>query len=78
MDSFTTSMYEATFSADYGQLTCMVNYFENAVKMNFVLDDGVGTAVGLDEEAIADAHGVVTQAGEIVVEERDGYSAASD
>lgn len=71
MESFSAGIYENTFSDDHGDLTCMVKCFENAVEMNFVLTDGVGTAVGLDAEAMADAHGLVAEARSIVLEERD-------
>lgn len=70
MESLTAPIYEETYSEDHGQLTCLVQCFENVIEMNFVLDDGVGAAVALDAEAMADAHGLVAEARAIVMEER--------
>ena len=70
MESLTASMYAETFSEDHGQLTCLVQCFENVIEMNFVLEDGVGAAVALDAEAMADAHGLVAEARQIVLGER--------
>lgn len=71
MESLTAPIYENTFSEDHGQLTCLVQCFENVVEMNFVLKDGVGAAVALDAEAMVDAHGLVAEARQIVLEERE-------
>ncbi len=71
MESLTAPIYENTFSEDHGQLTCLVQCFENVIEMNFVLEDGVGAAVALDAEAMADAHGLVAEARRIVLEERE-------
>lgn len=70
MESMTASISEEVFAPDHGDLTCLVKCFENVIEMNFVLADGVGTAVGLDAEAMIDAHGLVSEAREIVVEAR--------
>lgn len=71
MESLTAPIYDDTFSADHGDLTCLVKCFEHVIEMNFVLDDGVGAAVALDEEAMADAHGLVAEARQIVLDERE-------
>lgn len=71
MESLTAPIYEDTFSEDHGQLTCLVQCFENVIEMNFVLEDGLGAAVALDAEAMADAHGLVAEARRIVLEERN-------
>lgn len=71
MESLTAPIYENTFSEDHGQLTCLVQCFENVIEMNFVLEDGVGAAVALDAEAMADAHGLVAEARRIVLGERE-------
>jgi hypothetical protein len=70
MESLAAPIYENTFSEDHGQLTCLVQCFESVVEMNFVLEDGVGAAVALDAEAMVDAHGLVAEARQIVLEER--------
>lgn len=71
MESMTAPIYENTFAADHGELTCLVKCFENVVEMNFVLEDGVGAAVALDEGAVDETHGLVSEAREIVVDERE-------
>jgi len=71
MESLTAPIYENTFSEDHGQLTCLVQCFENVIEMNFVLEDGIGAAVALDAEAMSDAHGLVAEARRIVLEERE-------
>lgn len=71
MDSLTAPIYKNTFSEDHGELTCLVQCFENVIEMNFVLSDGVGAAVALDAEAMADSHGLVAEARQIVIEERE-------
>lgn len=71
MESLSAPIYENTFSEDHGQLTWLGQCFENVIEMNFVLDDGVGAAVALDAEAMADAHGLVAEAKRIVLEERE-------
>jgi len=70
MESLTAPIYEDTYSEDHGQLTCLVQCFENVIEMNFVLEDGVGAAVALDAEAMTEAHGLVAEARAIVMEER--------
>lgn len=71
MESLAAPIYENTFSDDHGQLTCLVQCFASVIEMNFVLDDGVGAAVALDADAMGDAHGLVGDAREIVLEERE-------
>lgn len=70
MDSLAAPIYEDTYSEDHGDLTCLVQCFENVIEMNFVLEDGVGAAVALDAAAFADAQGIVAEARQIVLEER--------
>lgn len=69
-DSLTGPLYEGAFSHEHGELTCLVQAFEHAVEMNFILDDGVGVAVGLDIDALEDTSGLVADAREILIEER--------
>ena len=71
MDSLTAPIYDDTFSEDHGELTCLVQCFEHVIEMNFVLEDGVGATVALDEEAMVEAHGLVAEAREIVIDERE-------
>lgn len=71
MESLSAPIYENLFSHDHGDITCLVKCFENVIEMNFVLADGKGTAVALDSEAMADAHGLVAEARQIVIEERE-------
>lgn len=70
LDSLSRPIYESTFSEEHGDLTCLVQAFENAVEMNFIIGDGRGVAVGLDAEALEETHGLVAQARDIVLEER--------
>lgn len=71
MDSLSSPIYENTFSEDHGELTCLVQCFEEVAEMNFVLEDGTGAAVALDVEAMTDTHGLVSAAREIALEERE-------
>lgn len=71
MESMTAPIYKNTFAADHGELTCMVKCFENVVEMNFVLEDGVGAAVALDEEALTESHGLMAEARELIIDERE-------
>lgn len=71
MESLSAPMYEGIYSEDHGDITCLVKCFENVVEMNFVLDDGVGSVVALDAEALDGSYGLVSQAREIVEEERE-------
>ncbi|WP_066418707.1 hypothetical protein [Halorubrum aethiopicum] len=71
MDSLTAPIYKNTFSEDHGELTCLVQCFKNVIEMNFVLEDGVGAAVALDAEAFAESQGLVSEARELVIEERN-------
>lgn len=70
LDSLHAPLYEHSFSKDHGQLQCMITCFENVIEMNFAIDDGVGAAVAIDAEAMDDAHGIISQARNIVLEER--------
>ncbi|WP_232703552.1 hypothetical protein [Halobacterium wangiae] len=70
MQSLSTSLYERAYSEGHGELECIVNCFENVVEMNFALEDGIGAAVALDVEALDDDDGLVSEARDIVVEER--------
>lgn len=70
MESLMAPVYDKTFAEDHGELTCMVKAFENVIEMNFVLDDGLGAAVALDEEAMAETSGLVSDARDLVVNER--------
>jgi len=71
MESLHVPVYERAFSKDHGDLQCMVNCFENVVEMNFTVEDGVGAAVALEAEALDDAHGLISEARDIVVDERE-------
>ncbi|WP_232703178.1 hypothetical protein [Halobacterium wangiae] len=70
MQSISAPLYERAFSENHGDLECVVTCFEHVVEMNFTLEDGVGAAVALDVEALDDGHGIVSEARDIVVEER--------
>lgn len=69
-DSLTKPLYEDAFSEDHGDLTCLVQAFEGAVEMNFVLADGEGVAVGVDATALRETNGLVADAWDILLEER--------
>ncbi|WP_188424866.1 hypothetical protein [Haloferax sulfurifontis] len=71
LDSLTAPVYKDTFAEDHGELTCLVQCFENVIEMNFVLRDGVGAAIALDAEAFAETQGIVAEARKIVIEERE-------
>lgn len=70
MDSIGAPVYEDVFSDEHGDLTCLVQCYENVVEMNFVLESGVGAVVAVDEEVLSNTSGLVANAREIVVEER--------
>jgi len=70
LDSLHAPLYEHSFSKDHGDLQCMITCFENVIEMNFAVDDGVGAAVAIDADAMNDAHGVISRARNIVLEER--------
>lgn len=70
MESLHVPIYEHAFSENHGDLQCMVNCFENVIEMNFAIEDGVGVAVAMDAEAMDDAHGLVSEARKIAIEER--------
>lgn len=80
MESLTAPIYRDAFATDHGDLHCMVKCFANAIEMNFVLADAIGTAVGLDATALDGSTGLVAGARRIVVEERDraGNETADD
>lgn len=71
MESLSAPMYEDIYSEGHGDITCLVKCFENVVEMNFVLDDGIGSVVALDVEALDGNYGLVSQARNIVEEERE-------
>lgn len=70
LDSLHAPLYEHSFSKDHGDLQCMVTCFEDVIEMNFVIDDGVGAAVAVDATAMDDTHGFISEARNIVLEER--------
>lgn len=71
LDSLHAPLYEHTFSKDHGELQCMITCFENVIEMNFAIADGVGTAVAIDSEAMDEAHGLISEARNIVLRERN-------
>lgn len=70
MESLAAPVYEGMFTESHGELTCLVQCFENAVEMNFVLTDGVGTTVALDAGAMQQSHDLLADARGILTEER--------
>lgn len=70
LESLHAPLYEHTFSKEHGDLQCMIACFENVIEMNFAIDDGVGAAVAIDAEAMDDAHGIISEARNLVLEER--------
>lgn len=70
IESLYAPIYERTFSRDHGDLECMVTCFEHVVEMNFALGDGVGAAVAIDAEAMDEAHGMVSAARDVALEDR--------
>ena len=76
MESLSAPIYTDAFAEDHGELTCLTACFEHTIEMNFILDDGVGVAVGLDVEAMEGTHGLVADAREVVVEGRERFEAA--
>lgn len=70
LDSLHAPLYEHSFSKDHGDLQCMVTCFEHVIEMNFAIDDGVGVAVAIDAEAMDDAHGLISEARNIALEEQ--------
>ena len=71
LESISAPVYEDLFSENHGELTCMVKCFENVIEMNFVLGDGVGTAVALDATALSEAQNLVGEARNLIETERD-------
>lgn len=71
MDSIAAPVYGNVFLDDHGELTCLVQCYKNVIEMNFVLSEGVGTAVALDEEALRNESGLIAEARRIVLEERE-------
>jgi len=69
LDSLAPPVYEDAFADDHGDMTCLVQCFENVVDMNFVLDDGIGVIVTLDAAAMAEAHEIIAEAHEILAAE---------
>lgn len=72
MESLSAPIYDGLYDDDHGDLTCMVKCYDHVIEMNFVLNDGVGAAVALDAEALSEAAGLVGEARQIVIEERNG------
>jgi hypothetical protein len=72
MESLSAPIYDGLYDEDHGDLTCMVKCYEHVIEMNFVLNDGVGAAVALDAEALSEAAGLVGEARQIVIDERNG------
>lgn len=70
LDSLHAEFHEQSFSKDHGDLQCMITCFENVIEMNFIVTKGVGAAVAIDAEAMDEAHGLISQARNIVLEER--------
>lgn len=70
LESLYAPVYGHAFSKDHGELQCMITCFENVIEMNFAVADGVGVAVAVDAEAMDDTHGVLSQARNLVLEER--------
>lgn len=73
LDSLSRPLYESGFSDEHGDLTCLVQAFEEVVEMNFILADGHGVAVGLDAEALENNHGIGAEARDILLEERANF-----
>jgi hypothetical protein len=71
MESLTAPIYNNAFSEAHGDLTCLVKIFENVVELNFVVADGLGTAVALDVEALENTHDLIAEAREIVLDEQE-------
>lgn len=69
MESLSAPVYDDIFATDHGELSCLVKCFENVIELNFIVADGRGTAVALDAEALDEAHGLVADAREIVMDE---------
>lgn len=69
MESIVAPTYDETFSSNHGELVCTVKCFENVIELNFVLDEGAGVAVALENGALADLYGIVDEIREVVVEE---------
>lgn len=70
MESLSVPMNESIYSGDHGDVLCLVTCFEQVIEMNFVLDDGLGSVVALDIEALDGSYGLISQARTIVEEER--------
>jgi len=70
LDSLHAPLYEHSFSKEHGDLQCMITCFEHVIEMNFAIDDGVGVAVAIDAEAMDEAHGLISEARNIVLEEQ--------
>lgn len=62
LEAISTDYYGQLFPPDHGELECMVKYFENAVELNFARPNGSGIVISIDAEAMADTHGLVSEA----------------
>jgi hypothetical protein len=71
LDSLTSPVYEDVFAKDHGEMRCLVQCFENTLDMNLILDDGIGAIVTLDAAAIADCHGLITKAHDLLDTEHE-------
>lgn len=69
MESLSAPIYENTFSKGHGELECMVNWFENVIEMNFIVDDGIGVAVALDVDQMGKANSLIADARRLVVDD---------
>jgi hypothetical protein len=71
LDSLTSSVYEDAFADDHGEMRCLLQCFENAIDMNFILDDGIGVIVTLNAAAMAESHGLITKAHDLLDAEHE-------
>lgn len=71
VDSIAAPLYGHVFADDHGDLTCLVQCYENVVELNFVLSEGVGAAVALDEGALRNESGLIDGARQILIETRE-------
>lgn len=49
------------YQAHHGQLRCEVQWFADAVEMNFLIEDGAGVAVAIDASYYAEQNTLITQ-----------------
>lgn len=71
LDSITAPVYESVYAEDHGKLTCLVQCFEAVVELNFVIADGKGVAVAIDEAGFMDASNLVAEGRRILLEKRE-------